>query len=174
MPKFRVAAIFLSLLVGASAASAAPATMLDVSQCPRCSFVPPFCPFAVCSTTAVAGSAFSVTVAAVDGMRQADPGYTGTVAFSSSDPSAALPSPYTFGASDAGVAVIPGFVLNQAGSQTITATDSGSPALSGTLRLTVAAAAPAVPAVSGAAFMVMTGILAALGTWLSWRRSAGN
>lgn len=167
----RLVAIFVALLSGTATASAAPATRLDVSRCPRCSFVPPFCPFAICSTSTDSGSALSLTVAAVDAMRLADAGYAGTVVFSSSDSSAVLPAPYTFGASDAGAAVISGFVLNQPGAQTVTATDSGNPALTGTLELNVAA--PAVP-VSGSALMVMTAILAALGTWLSWRRAPSN
>ncbi len=103
-----------------------------------------------------------------------DTGYGGTVVFSSSDSTAILPPPFSFAPEDAGVAVVNGFVLTQAGTQTITATDAGDPAVSGTLRVSVAPDVTSIPTTSGAASVAMAGALAMLGLWLSWRRSPGN
>ncbi len=172
----RAAAIgFLALLSASGTVSAAPATRLVVSECPRCAFVPPLCPtkFFLDAST-VAGSAFPLTVAAIDAAGLVDAGYGGTVVFSSSDSAAILPPPFSFAPEDAGVAVINGFVLAQVGTQTITATDAGDPAISGTLRISVAAALASIPTTSGAARVTMAGAIAVLGLWLSWRRSSGN
>jgi hypothetical protein len=57
-------------------------------------------------------------------------GYTGTVAFSSSDPLAVLPDPYTFLGSDQGAHVFTA-TLNTAGSQTLTATDTSNSSITG-------------------------------------------
>jgi hypothetical protein len=172
----RAAAIgFLVLLFASGTVSAAPATRLVVSECPRCSFVPPPCPTRFClDASSVAGSAFPLTVAAIDAAGLVDAGYGGTVVFSSSDSSAILPPPFSFAPEDAGVAVINGFVLTQFGTQTITATDAGNPAISGTLRISVAAALASIPTTSDAARVTMAGAIAILGLWFSWRRSSGN
>ena len=174
-PRATAAAFFL-LLIGSGTASAAPAARLVVSDCPRCSFVPPICPtFRSClDAFAVARSAFPLTIAATDAAGLVDTGYGGTVVFSSSDSTAILPPPFSFAPEDAGVAVVNGFVLTQAGTQTITATDAGDPTVSGTLRISVAADLASIPTTSGAASVAMAGALAVLGLWLSWRRSSGN
>jgi len=165
----------LVLLFAGGTAAAAPATRLVVSECPRCAFVPPLCPTKFClDASAVAGSAFPLTIAAIDAAGLVDAGYRGTVLFSSSDSLAVLPPPFSFAPEDAGVAVVNGFVLTQLGTQIITATDAGNPAISGTLPISVAADLAPIPATSGAARVTMAGALAALGLWLSWRRSPGN
>ena len=172
----RAAAIgLLALLSASGTVSAAPATRLVVSECPRCAFVPPLCPTRFClDACTVAGSTFPLTVAAIDAAGLVDAGYRGTVAFSSSDSSAILPPPFSFAPEDAGVAVINGFVLTQFGTQTITATDAGDPAISGTLRISVAAALASIPTTSGAARATMAGVFAVLGLWLAWRPTSGS
>jgi hypothetical protein len=76
--------------------------------------------------SAVAGVAFSFTVTAVDAGNHTLTGYTGTVYFTSSDGRAALPADYTFTAADAGAHTFTGgATLKTAGSQAITAADTG-------------------------------------------------
>ncbi len=91
-------------------------------------------------TTAVAGNQVNFTVTAKDGANNTVPGYTGTVAFSSSDPQAVLPanSPLTNGVgSFAGT-------FETAGSQTFTATDTVTSTIHGTSNnVTVSAAGTA-------------------------------
>jgi streptogramin lyase len=69
----------------------------------------------------VAGTPFNVTVVARDPYGDPDTSYTGTVHFSSTDPTATLPADYTFTASDNGRHTFSGVVLRRAGGQTITA-----------------------------------------------------
>jgi hypothetical protein len=88
---------------------------------------------------ATAGSAFSVTVTALDASNNLVPGYRGTVTLSSSDGAAVLPGSYTFIAADNGVHTFTGVVLNTAGSQTVTATDQGKSSLTGSAHVTVSA-----------------------------------
>jgi uncharacterized repeat protein (TIGR03803 family) len=57
-------------------------------------------------------------------------GYTGTVSFSSSDPQATLPAPYTFTSGDAGVHTFSGMLFT-VGTQSITATDTVSSSVTG-------------------------------------------
>lgn len=75
-----------------------------------------------------AGTSFSVTVTAEDEHGNTVADYQGTVAFTSSDTNVnvVLPSNYTFVAGDDGVHTFSGVTLVTAGSQTITATDSGN------------------------------------------------
>ncbi len=85
-----------------------------------------------------AGASFSITVAALDGNNVIDPGFTGTVHFTSSDPNAVLPADYTFTAADAGFHTFTSAVtLLTAGAQTLTATSS----ITGGTPVTVAPAA---------------------------------
>jgi subtilisin family serine protease len=78
-------------------------------------------------TTATAGAAFSVTLAARDAFGNLATGYRGTVGFSSSDPEASLPAGYTFSAADGGQHTFQGgVILRTAGSRTVTATDAVS------------------------------------------------
>jgi hypothetical protein len=87
------------------------------------------------------GVPISITVTAEDASGNVAPGYTGTVALGSSDPSAVLPPAYTFTAGDHGVHT---FVVtfNQAGTQSLTATDK---TISGTLSGITVSQAPAGP-----------------------------
>ncbi len=75
-----------------------------------------------------AGSAFSATVTAVDAYGNTATGYTGTIGFASSDGAAVKPANYTFVGSDNGAhAFTNGFTLQNAGTQSISATDVGTP-----------------------------------------------
>jgi len=75
-------------------------------------------------TIATAGTPFSVTVRAEDAFGNPASGYTGTVSFSSSDPAAFLPTPYTFTTNDFGAKTLGGLILRATGTQTITVSDS--------------------------------------------------
>ena len=78
-------------------------------------------------TTATAGSAFSVTLAARDAFGNLATGYRGTVGFSSSDPQATLPASYPFSAADGGQHTFQGGVtLRTAGSRGVTAGDTAN------------------------------------------------
>ena len=81
-------------------------------------------------TSDTAGTTHTVTVTAYDAYGNVATGYRGTVALASSDPSALLPSAYTFTAADAGSH---GFAveLDSAGTQSITATDTANAGLTG-------------------------------------------
>ena len=91
--------------------------------------------------TATAGGSYSLTVTAKDAYGDTVTNYTGTVSFTSNDPSAVLPSSYTFVAEDGGVKTF-SVIFATAGSRTVTASDgtrSGtSPAI------TVGAGAPSL------------------------------
>jgi hypothetical protein len=78
-----------------------------------------------------AGTAGSFTVTAIDAYGNTATGYTGTVHFTSSDSSAALPADYTYTAGDAGVHTFSA-TLNTAGTQSITATDTVTGSINGT------------------------------------------
>lgn len=85
--------------------------------------------------TATAGTAFSVTVTALDASNATATGYTGTVHFTSTDTDAqvVLPNDYTFTGPDAGVHTFTSAVtLRTAGSKTVTATDTVSSSINGT------------------------------------------
>src|SRR3989449_1717158 len=73
--------------------------------------------------SATAGSSFAVSVEARDIYANRAAGYTGTVSFSSSDPQAILPAPYSFGAGDAGFKGNFPVVLKTVGSQSINVGD---------------------------------------------------
>ena len=91
---------------------------------------------------ATAGTAFDVTVTALDTNGQVVTGYTGTVHFTSTDPSAALPNDYTFTATDAGTHVFTlGAALDTAGDQTVTAADTATNSITGSASVTVNPAA---------------------------------
>jgi len=105
----------------------------------------------VATTSHTAGVAFTVTVTAKDGSGNTATGYTGTVAFDSTDAAAALPVDYTFTGGDAGVHVFTNAAtLRTAGSQSISATDTVDAGVTGTRSgITVTAAATATLAVTG-------------------------
>ena len=90
-------------------------------------------------TSQTAGSAQSLTVSAQDAYGNTATGYRGTVQFSSSDGAAALPASYTFQANDGGVHSFSGVTLKNAGSQTVTATDTSTTSITGGQTVTVSA-----------------------------------
>jgi hypothetical protein len=75
-------------------------------------------------TIATAGTPFSITVRAEDAFGNTSPDYRGTVSFSSSDPDAFLPTPYSFTANDVGAKTLGGVILRAIGTQTITVSDN--------------------------------------------------
>ncbi len=83
--------------------------------------------------TATAGTAFSITVTAYDADGNVATGYAGTVQFTSSDPTAKLPAKYTFKASDKGTHTFTGLVLKKKGEESITATDTLTSSITGSL-----------------------------------------
>jgi parallel beta-helix repeat protein len=94
--------------------------------------------------TVTAGTAFNLTVKAVDPFGQVARGYTGTVTFSSTDPNpvAVLPAAYPFTLGDAGQHPFPGGVtLLTAGSRAVTATDTVTGSITGSATVTVTPAA---------------------------------
>ena len=100
-------------------------------------------------TSDTAGTVGSATVTAYDTYGNVATGYTGTVALTSSDPHAVLPSSYTFTTSDAGKHSFP-VTLETSGTQSITATDTATSTLSATeSAISVQAAAAKTLAVSG-------------------------
>jgi hypothetical protein len=76
----------------------------------------------------IAGSAFSFTVTALDQFNNTATGYAGAVHFTSSDPQAVLPANSTLTNGTGTFSA----TLKTAGSQTITATDTVTPAITGT------------------------------------------
>ncbi|HEX3224465.1 MAG TPA: invasin domain 3-containing protein [Gaiellaceae bacterium] len=80
-----------------------------------------------------AGGAFSATVTALDAYGNTATGYTGTIHFTGGGINATLPSDYTFTGGDNGVHTFTnGVTLTQAGSRTITATDTVTGSITGT------------------------------------------
>jgi hypothetical protein len=94
-------------------------------------------------TTATAGTAFSVTVTALDQLNNLVP-YIGRVHFTSSDPAASLPNDYTFTAGDVGQHTFR-MTLRTAGARTITVTDTTTSLLTGSESVSVSQAPPAAP-----------------------------
>jgi hypothetical protein len=93
------------------------------------------------SAGSTAGSAFTVTVTALDANNNTFTGYTGTVHFTSSDASAGLPADYPFNSGDHGTHSF-SVTLTSAGSQTVTATDRSNSSITGSATVTVSPAAP--------------------------------
>jgi hypothetical protein len=94
-------------------------------------------------TSATAGTAFGVTVTALDASNQVVPGYAGTVHFTSTDGQAVLPADYMFTPADAGAHTFTNAVtLKTLGTQTITATDTATGSIVGT-SAAIAVSAPA-------------------------------
>ncbi len=81
-------------------------------------------------TNVTAGTAVSFTVTAEDSFGNLTPAYTGTVGFTSTDTIATPPGNYTFQGGDAGIHTF-SVTLKQAGSQTLTATDTVTSAIKG-------------------------------------------
>ncbi len=97
-----------------------------------------------------AGSAFSIVLTALDPYNNTATGYTGAVHFTSSDGQAILPSNYTFTAADNGVHPFSsGVILKAAGTQTVTASDTVTSAITGSAPVTINAAAASTMTVTG-------------------------
>jgi streptogramin lyase len=91
--------------------------------------------------TATAGTAFDVTVAALDPYGNPDPTYQGTVQITSTDAQAVLPDPYTFGSGDHGAHTFAGGgTLKTAGGLSLTAAGTAFAPVSAPVQV---AAAPA-------------------------------
>jgi hypothetical protein len=85
-----------------------------------------------------AGTAFSLTIFALDPYGNIATGYTGTAKFTSTDPNATLPTPFPFQVSDAGRHTFTnGVTLKSTGSRTITATDTTNQKIAGSTTVTV-------------------------------------
>ncbi len=80
--------------------------------------------FMTVTSVATVGQTFGAIVRAVDQWGNNAPDFAGTVALTSSDPAATLPSPYAYVTKDVGQHTFTGIVLHTPGTQTITATDS--------------------------------------------------
>ncbi|MGP0063104.1 MAG: DUF4082 domain-containing protein [Isosphaeraceae bacterium] len=109
-------------------------------------------------TAETAGSSFSLTVTANGAGGVTDAGYLGTIAFTSSDVQAGLPANYTFTAADDGSHTFT-VTLKTAGSQSITATDTATSIVTGTLsaiRVNPAAASQFI--LSGLSSSAMAGV----------------
>ncbi len=108
-------------------------------------------------TSATAGASFSLTVKADTSGGAIDGSYRGTIQFSSTDVSAGLPANYTFTAADDGSHTFT-ITLKTAGSQSITATDTTTSAVTGTLSgITVSPAAASQFILSGLGSTVTAG-----------------
>jgi hypothetical protein len=110
---------------------------------------------------AISGTAFNATVTALDQFNNVATGYTGTVHFVSTDGSATLPSDYTFTGADSGVHTFTGVTLRSVGTTTITATDTTSPAITGSSTI------PVNPAPAATHFSVTAPATATAGTAFS-------
>jgi hypothetical protein len=86
--------------------------------------------------TTHAGTAFSMTITAVDAYGNVATGYLGTIQFTSSDHKASLPSNYTFTTNDAGVHTF-SVILRSGGNQTVTATDIVNSSIAGSATIKV-------------------------------------
>ena len=85
---------------------------------------------------ATAGMANPVTVTAYDPYGNIATGYRGTIAFTSTDPLAELPAPFSFAAANAGTATFSA-TLKTVGTQSITATDQATSTITGSESVTV-------------------------------------
>lgn len=97
---------------------------------------------------ATAGTAFNVTVAAVNSSNQAVTSYTGTAHFTSSDSSAVLPADYTFTADDNGVHTFT-VTLKASGSQSVSIADTTTVGATGQAAVQVNAGTPTAITITG-------------------------
>jgi hypothetical protein len=101
------------------------------------------------SSPQTAGSSFSLTVTALTPSGTTDTSFAGTIDFTSTDPQASLPGTFNFPSSDDGTATF-SVTLKTAGNQTITATDTTNPGITGTTSaISVSPAAASQFALSG-------------------------
>ncbi len=109
--------------------------------------------------TTSAGAANQLIVTAYDAFENVATGYRGTVALSSSDSQAILPPNYAFTSGDGGTHTF-SMMLQTAGTQSITATDTAAPALTASeAEVTVQAATASTLAVTGFPEMVTAGVV---------------
>jgi hypothetical protein len=88
--------------------------------------------------SSIAGTPFAVTITALDDLNRTVTAYTGTVAFTSSDPyPGALPANYTFTPSDNGTHTFLDVSLFTAGTQTLTVQDTADSTITGSATITV-------------------------------------
>jgi hypothetical protein len=88
--------------------------------------------------TSPAGSAFTITVTAMDGTNATDTGYVGTAHIVAADSQATVPADYQFQASDNGVhSFTNGVVLRTAGTDPITVTDTNNSNITGSTNVNV-------------------------------------
>ncbi len=106
------------------------------------------------NTTAGVGHAITATL--LDTFGNTSVGYTGTLAFSSSDAQAGLPANYTFVSADAGVHTFT-VTLKTAGTQSLTVKDAANSINGSQAGITVSAAAASVLLISGLAGSALTG-----------------
>jgi hypothetical protein len=88
----------------------------------------------------VPGSSFSVTVTAKNNDLSTATDYLGTITFTSSDTRATLPANYTFTPGDAGTHTFSGVVLRSTSQQSIAASDTVTPFITGSASISVACA----------------------------------
>jgi len=100
------------------------------------------------SQTDTAGTPQNFTVTAIGPNGQTDTNYTGTIAFTSTDPHAALPANYTFTAADAGTHTF-SLTLETAGTQSVTVADTNKGVPSTDSNITVVPAAAASLTLAG-------------------------
>ncbi len=116
-----------SLVLTDDALNASPSTTQNI---PLSGTATPVTHFVVSApATTVSDTAFGITVTAEDSSGNTVTGYNGTVHFTSSDPVSDMIINSTL---TNGTGTFSGFVLDTAGSQTITATDSVTPSIAGT------------------------------------------
>jgi len=109
--------------------------------------------------SSTAGSAFSVTVTALDAYDNTATSYDGAVHFTTSDGQAILPGDYTFTSTDAGSHTFTnGVTLKTSGSQTVTATDTVSGSTSGGSAVAVSPAAASTMNASGFPSPITAGV----------------
>src|SRR6266849_10327496 len=101
-------------------------------------------------SSTMAGSAFGITVTALDANNNIALGYTGTVHFASTDGTAFVPADYAFTAGDAGAHVFGnGATMKTAGAQSITVSDKSAGSFIGSVSVNVTPAAASSLQVSG-------------------------
>ncbi|NPC48875.1 hypothetical protein HPC50_17590 [Corallococcus exiguus] len=90
-----------------------------------------------------AGDSNDVTVSVADAHGNRIQDYTGTVHFTSSDAQAGLPADAVFAPADQGEKIVSGLVFKTSGTQSLTATDTVTPALTATVNAEVRASTAA-------------------------------
>jgi hypothetical protein len=116
------------------------------------------------------GEVVPLSVYALDAAGQVDTGYSGTVAFSSTDPVATVPATYTFTAADQGFHLFPASTtFRTTGLQTVSATDAAN-AIGGGASVTILPVPIPVPASTPTGRLALLGLLAVAGGRLISRR----